>query len=294
MSWSQTTGAASATTLPTGFMAAMYGGGGMGDLLVLTGTSPTLSKDSFYQNVTIQGTGQLKTNGYKLMVAGTLTISSAGSVNDDGIAATGITGGLGLVAGTTTIRGASGSGAAGLTVVSGGIASAASVNQSFNNSGVLPNGGAGGTSGVQAGGAAGVGSGLFNAAANWAAGRLASGVSFSGGGGGGSGGNSSGAGTNSGAGGGGGGCVWIAAKTIANSGRISANGGAGAAATGAGNASGGGGGAGGIVWVITDTTTSTIGTVQVLGGTGGLFVGTGGASGAGVAGTSCVVGMGGT
>lgn len=293
MSWSQNTGAAAAASgLPTGFMSAQYGNGGMGDLLVLTGTTATLGKDSYFASVTIQGTGVLKPSGYKLLCSGTLTISSAGSIHDDGVAAAGTLGGTALSGSSSTIRGTCGGGANGISTVSAGIASGAISNQAFNAAGVLPTGGAGGTSGAQAGGIGGVGSsGGYAVAANWDSGRMASGVAFQGGGGGGSGGNSSGGGTSAGGGGGGGGVVWIAAKTIVNSGRISANGGAGGNAVGAGNASGGGGGAGGIVWIITDTTTSTLGTVTVNGGTPGTAVGTGGAAAVGTVGITCIIGM---
>ena len=296
MSWSQTTSAAAAASgLPTGFMSAQYGNGGMGDLLVLTGTTATLTKDSYYSSVTIQGTGVLKPSGYKLLCSGTLTVSSSGAIHDDGVAGVGTSGGTGLPGGSTTIRGTCGSGSAGVSTVSAGVASSGLSNQAFNAAGVLPTGGAGGTSGAQAGGIGGVGSsGGYAVAANWASGRMASGTVFTGGGGGGSGGNSSGAGTSAGAGGGGGGVVWIAAKTIVNSGRISANGGAGGNAAGAGNASGGGGGAGGIVWIITDTATSTLGTITANGGGVGTPVGTGGAAVAGSAGITCIIGMSGT
>lgn len=57
MSWSQTTGASTGASLPTNFMSQQYGTGAMGDLVVTTGTSPTLSKDSYYNNVTIKARG---------------------------------------------------------------------------------------------------------------------------------------------------------------------------------------------------------------------------------------------
>lgn len=287
------------TSTPAGFMSAIYGPGGMGDLTVATGTTfslGTASRDGFYQNVTIQGTGQLKTAGYKLHVAGTLTISASGSVNDDGTSATGSTAGSGFTSGSST-RGTSGGGGAGvINAVGNGAAGSLSNATAPNNSNVAPTGGVGGAVGVQTGGAAGSSSGNINAIyGNWVGGRAAS-AAFNGGSGGGSGGNATASLTSSGGGGAGGGVCWVAAKTIVNSGVIGARGGNGgnAATTSAGNAGGGAGGGGGICFVITDTPTSAVGTISTAGGSGGTGVGTGAAGNAGVAGAFMVVGLGGT
>ena len=285
------------TSTPAGFMSAIYGPGSMGDLTVATGTTTTLSKDSFYQNVTIQGTGQLRTAGWKLHVAGTLTISGSGSVHDDGNAANGGTAGAALTGGSSC-RGLTGAGASGvINTVGGGTPGSASTASALNNSNALPAGGAGGTSGAQAGGAAGTATAANQGPwGNWLQGRSAAGTAWTGGAGGGAGGCSTATTTSSGGGGSGGGICWVAAKSIANSGRISANGGNGgnASTSSGGNASGGGGGGAGICFVITDTATSAIGSVTATGGLGGAPVGTGGASNPGVAGSTVVIGLGGT
>lgn len=285
------------TSTPAGFMSAIYGPGSMGDLVVPNATPISLTKDSYYQNVTIQGTGSLRTAGWKLHVAGTLTISSAGSVHDDGNAASGSTAG-GALTGGSSCRGLTGAGGNGvINTVGGGAAGSTSTASALNNSNASPAGGAGGTSGAQAGGAAGTATASNQGPwGNWLTGRGASATAWTGGAGGGSGGCSTATTTSSGGGGSGGGVCWVAAKSIANSGRISCNGGTGGNATtsSGGNASGGGGGGGGIVFLITDTATSAVGTVTASGGLGGSPVGTGGASNPGVAGSTVVIGLGGT
>jgi len=192
MSWSQNTGVSSGTTLPTGFMSQQYGVGSMADLTVGTGITTTLAKDSYYNNVTIQGTGTLKTNGWRLFVSGTLTISSAGSVNDDGNSVTsGSSGGVALgVRGS--LGGASGAGGNGNISTSNGLAGGGVTASSLNNIGTFASGGAGGAAlgGAQVGGAGGAatgGSTLQSIWGSWDQARMNSGVVFTGGGGGGSG-----------------------------------------------------------------------------------------------------------
>lgn len=297
MSWSQATGAASSGGLPTGFMSQIYGPASMGDLLVPNATPISLTKDSYYNNVTIQGTGSLRTAGWKLHVAGTLTISSAGTVHDDGNNANNNIPGAALTGGSSC-RGLTGAGANGVVnTVGGGSSGSTSSAAALNNSNALPAGGAGGTSGAQAGGGAGIatnaGQGPWG---NWDQGRSSSGTAWTGGAGGGSGGCSTATTTASGGGGSGAGVCWIAAKTVVNTGRIGAHGGNGGNATtsSGGNASGGGGGGGGIVILVTDTPVASCGTVSCAGGLGGAPVGTGGASNPGVAGSVVVIGLGGS
>jgi hypothetical protein len=281
-------------------MTQQYGTGAMGDLLVLTGTSPTLSKDSYYNNVTIQGTGQLKLNGYRLFVSGTLTISSAGSVNDDGLTATGVAGAAALTT-RGSIGGQSGYGGNGLSnTIANGAAGGGVVTSSLSSvaTNIMPNGGAGGAalSSAQVGGAGGVatnptGQSIWGA---WDSARITTAVLFTGGGGGGGGSCSSSTLAVSGGGGSGGGAVAVYAKTVSNAGRISANGGGGAAAAGTNNAGGGGGGAGGWVILVTDTPVSQVGTVQATGGTGGASIGTSLPAVSGTSGATCIIGMGGS
>jgi len=221
MSWSQTTSASTGASLPTNFMAQQYGTGAMGDLVVATGTAPTLSKDSYYQNVTIQGTGQLKTSGWRLFVAGTLTISSSGSVNDDGASASGSSGGAALGA-RGSLGGLSGAGGNGTSAVANGTAGGGVTVSSMNNAAGFASGGAGGAAsgGAQVGGAAGAATGGTTLQSIWGQfdnGRLTTAVTFTGGGGGGSGSNSTLTTATSGGGGGGAGGVWVRSPTLAGS-----------------------------------------------------------------------------
>src|ERR1017187_2307480 len=53
------------------------GGGSDGNLTLSQGTV-TLERDTFYNNVTLSGTGIINTGGYRLYIAGTLDITNAG------------------------------------------------------------------------------------------------------------------------------------------------------------------------------------------------------------------------
>jgi hypothetical protein len=55
----------------------VYGGGQDGDVVVASGTTVTLSRDMYYNSLTIQSTGHLATNGYKVFVKGTLSLSGS-------------------------------------------------------------------------------------------------------------------------------------------------------------------------------------------------------------------------
>lgn len=276
-----------------------FGHGIDGDLTV-TGTT-TLTRDTFYNNLTISATGVVKPAGWRLHVLGTLTIESGGTINDDGTSNTTSNPLTGLGS-RGALNAASGGGSAGGNASVGSAGGANSV-CSPNTSFVLPNGGAGGNAGANAGGAGGVAT-TYNAqtslnvpwlclTAGFAFGRGSSANVYNGGAGGGGGASATG-GTFGGGGGVGGGGVWVAAKTINNAGRISANGGNGANASGgAGNAGGGGGGGGGYAIVIYQSTTgSGVGTVQANAGTGGTGLGTGANGAAGVAGIARTLKMG--
>jgi hypothetical protein len=275
-----------------------FGHGIDGDLTV-SGTT-TLTRNTFYNNLTITATGTLKPAGWRVYVLGTLTIDSGGTVNDDGLlsagGATGTAGGLALA-----LRGSLGAqstaGGAGSAGGTNGTGSSGTTNATLNSSFALPNGGNGGAGGGNAGGTAGAPI-AYNAQVSlndaWPCltighvfGRGSSSNVYNGGGGGAGGG--AGAGSTGGGGGSGGGGVWVAAKAIANSGRISANGGAGAGGTGAAGG-GGGGGAGGYAIVVYQS--GTLGTVQAIGGTGGAGAGTGVTGANGTAGISRTLKMG--
>lgn len=74
-----------------------FGLGVDGDVTIASGTT-TLTKDAFYNNLTISGTGKIAAAGHRVFVAGTLdlTAAPAGAINNDGNAggnASGATGG---------------------------------------------------------------------------------------------------------------------------------------------------------------------------------------------------------
>jgi len=273
-----------------------FGHGIDGDLTTVGDV--TLTRDTFYNNLTIGAGHNVKPAGFHLYVLNTLTIAATGSINDDGGASTGATAGLGLGArgALGALAGAGGNGSAGGTVGSiGNNSNSCTVNASF----VSPTGGAGGAGGANAGGNPGTANSYstqINLNTVWPCitlghiwGRGGSPSTLNGGSGGGGGGSST-AGTTGGGGGGGGGGVWVAAKNIANSGRISANGGNGGNASGGANGGGGGGGGGGYVVVMYQS--GTLGSVTASGGTGGTPVGTGVAGTAGNAGIARTLKMG--
>jgi hypothetical protein len=303
-----TTGSSGTVTinggLPTGFLAQSYGGGFDGNLTVLDGATLTLTRESQYTSITIQGSGSIKPAGFRIFCKGNLSIAAQASINDDGNTAIGATGSNGLGA-RGYLGGAGISGAGGVIIDTVGSNASTTNNCSFNEFGAFPAGGAGGSAGIRAGGTAITGT-LYTftqtAHSCWQTGRPIftsagvgnTGIAFNSGMGGSSGGNNTGAAAASGAGGGGGGCVWICANTISNLGRISANGGGGGNAIGTGNAGGGGGGSGGIVTVITNTPVSSIGgTISVNGGAGGTGIGTGNSGNSGGLGSKVIVSYGG-
>lgn len=240
-----------------------FGTGEDGDVVISAGIT-TLSQDMFYNNLTINGTGQLRTNGFRVFVRGTLDISAAAqdaiTLNgNDGAAATtqtGASGGAAYAAATLGLATAGGTGATGVAGV--GASAAATTGTSPSNGGASGAGGAGGNGGSGAGGAlraaAGVTLPLDIARFTY---DLIRGVTLIQGGAGGPGGGSgAGDGVNLGRGGGGGGCgggiLYLAANTVVKSGSTPARcisvrggrGGNGATAT-VGNVGGGGGAAGG-------------------------------------------------
>jgi hypothetical protein len=264
-----------------------FGDGADGDVTINT-TGISISKEMYYNNLTVTSTGGLKTSGFRVFVKGTLTINSGGTIDDDGIAAG--SGGATVAGGGLGTRGylggGSGGGGAGRSSTgAGGGAGAAPGNCSPNAAGLAPRGGSGGSAGGANTGGTGGTNAFSPSQQKWItqaflfSGRQ-SGGNFGGGSGGGGGGTdiTSGA-ASSGGGGGGAGIVWIAANTISNSGTISAKGGTGANATSAGGiAGGGGGGGGGLVAIITRS--SSYGTVSAAGGVGGNGAGVGGGAGA--------------
>ena len=272
------------------FFTGFFGDASDGDVTI-TGFT-TMTREMHYNNLTIASAGRLKPAGFRIFVAGTLTIAAGGSIDDNGNSATTQVGATGFVA-RGYLGGSGTNGGSGWSVVTASLANGNNgtdnTNTSLNASGVAPVGGAGGNGQAVALRTGGLG-GLAPQPAvsqKWS-GRFIDGRgsfgAFNGGAGGGGGASSVSAYTSgtfiSGGGGSGAGAVWIAANTIANSGNISANGGNGANASlgaGVGGMGGGGGGGGGLVAIITKST-SVGGTVSVAGGSGGTGAATASAS----------------
>jgi hypothetical protein len=271
------------------FFSAEYGDGSDGDFTVV-GTF-TAARELHYNNLTIPAGTIFKPAGFRVFVAGTLTIESGASFNDDGLNSTSQAGALGLGSRgyLSAASGQGGNGAALTSVIqSNGTTGSGASSCSLNNLGQAPTGGKGGDSTTRVGGAGGSAaivspSQKWNG--RWIDGR-GSNAAFNGGSGGGGGAATVTAYTSgtfiSGGAGSGGGIVWIAARNVINSGRISANGGNGAngvLAVGTGDCAGGGGGGGGNVTLITQTPFASLGTVQANGGNGGTGVANNGFTG---------------
>jgi hypothetical protein len=260
----------------------VYGDGSDG-IVTITGGTTTLTRDMYYETLTITGTGVLQPAGHRVFVRGLLTIAAGGIIRRDGNAGSvpvdNVTGGAAGAALGVGSLGGSGAGGAG-----GNTSTAGSAGANVSN-GVGGNGGVGGASNdtgadaSEAGGAAGLSGGAGGAGTNGvrdlaaARGYIVAGSGTvallqggAGGGGGGGGDNGTGGG-----GGSGGGVLVIFAYQIANAGLISANGGAGGAAfTGPDAISNGGGagGGGGLIYLVTRALTGA-GTITVTGGAGG-------------------------
>lgn len=116
-------------------MRAVFGTGADGDVTISTDT--TLTHDMHYRNLTVAAGATLRPGGYRIYVAGVLTL--AGNISADGPAHNGYTTALGLAAGTI---GRSGDGAAS-TASSGPGNNAPSMTDNLRMGGV---GGTGGTS----------------------------------------------------------------------------------------------------------------------------------------------------
>lgn len=290
----------------SGFANGLYGNGGDGALTVLTGNTYTQTTERQFTTLTLQGTAIFKPAGYPTRVSGTFSIAAGATYNDDGPSASGATQGSGLGA-RGYLDGQSGAGGAGWSVsvvnAANGNSGGAAASSVYNDSQVLPNGGAGGASSSRAAGPAGVatarglGAKLQQCwATGWSPyGQLKGGA----GGGGGAITVTVGSATVAGGGGAGGGFVCIYARIISGDGRISANGGGGGNASAVdpvnNNAGGGGGGGGGCVIVVTNSYVTTLfpANVYALGGTPGTGIGTGGTNGTiGTNGTVCLINFG--
>jgi len=227
----------------------MFGDGSDGDVTIAGAT--TLTRDMYYQNLTINADQNLNPHGFRIFVSGTLTMGNFAIIDR--------TGSPGL---------ANGNGGGGLGILETDTLGLSADGGSANNPG-LPEtnslGGSGGHGGgVSPGGAAtapfasGGGLGVFRSAIQALTGRSLDGVIVNGGAGG------SGGANGAGGGGGGGGVIVVAARTIvlpSGLANIRANGG-----NGVGGSTGGGGGGGGVVVVITTSPKPVALTVSAGGG----------------------------
>jgi hypothetical protein len=140
--------------------APLFGTGADGAVTISSGTT-TLTRDANYTNLTINGSGVLKTNGYRVFVSGTLDISAAaaGALQINGGTGNNASGAAGGTATLSyfafTVPGGFG-GNDGATATTGAGTTKSVSPFSYGNGG---NGGATGAggAGISAGGAAGVG-----------------------------------------------------------------------------------------------------------------------------------------
>lgn len=255
-------------------------GGGAGGTVIHKGVTYTNTwvpgRDTIYNNLTINAGAYFDTNGYRVLVKGTLTLNGViGRGGRDGVAGTAGGGGAGGALWSPGTIGGSGGGGA------GGIAGLAAGNGSVTTSsppdmtGGLGRGGSGGQNNLgTAGGTAGAitnvsdAQGALSNLLQALSGRQLGASMYTGGGGGGGGRGNSGT-QGGGGGGGGGGCVVVSARQIVGSGFVAAGGGNG----GDGYVSGvgcGGGGAGGGGWAVVVIGTGSFPTVDIIGGTGGV------------------------
>lgn len=280
------------------------GDGSDGNVNISSGTT-ILSRDMFYNNLTINGTGQIFVNNFKIFVKGILDLSKAptGAINSNstnGGDASGSVGGTPTSVIASGTLGASGQGTSGATGTPGAGTLAPGQLVIFGNGGAGSNGSAGGN-GTNAGAGARSTSGTTAGDFRTYGTNFLRGIALVGGGQGGSGGSSGGGdNTNSGGGGGaggnGGGVVAIYANIILKSNSTSpgvfqatgGNGGNGGnVASGiSGGGGGGAGGAGGWVYLVYNalvgpTINYALQAGGGMGGSGGSGFGIGATGGSG-------------
>lgn len=287
-----------------------FGSGSDGNVTLSAGGT-ALTRNMYYNNLTIDGTASLATRGYLIFVAGTLDLSNA-PVNaitargNNGASTTNTVAGSagpGQVATVLALQQAGGAGTAGGTTT--GNQAAAATAMAAGMGGVSGAGGAGGAGSSGAGGASRAGAIVKSPySPEFATTTFIRGVTQMGGGAASPGGSSGGGDGTAGGGGGGGaangGVVVIFANNITRGSStavsaISAFGGAGGnGGVGAGGNRGGGGGAGGAggggIYILYNTLTGTTATNALdcsggNGGNGGAGTGTGTSGAGGVGGT---------
>ena len=240
----------------------LYGDGSDGDVTIAGNTN--LTRDMYYDNLTVNNAVVLDSKGYRIHVRKTLTnngtIQRVGGDGADGD-------------GSSYLFGGNNSGETGFGS-SGGQSSPEDPDAGDNAS----SGGAGGDGGAGDSGAGAAGGAVTDTAmgirampnASRIQSKTGAQLSAGGGGGGGNGWRIAGASLGGGGGGAGGGFLFISARIIANtSGIIQCNGGDGGDSYDDGNHEVGGGGGGGGGVVICVYKSATWGTEQATGGTGG-------------------------
>lgn len=254
-----------------------YGTAIDGDATIGAGTT-TLTKDMFYDNLTVQNGAIVETDGFVIYAKTSITIDAGGTIRNNGVTAT--TNAGAAAASSTGQLGTGGAGGNGGGAGAGSTGGAVSGTTPPGSAVNTTRGGAGGAGSAGAGGVAGATSayaealGRMGIAPTYLMSRALEGSNPIRCGSGGGGGGGSGVAASGGGGGGGGGTVVLASPTITNNGVIEARGGNGAPGQ-IGDAGGGGGGGGGCVWIVTQTYTGTA--PDVSGGTGGAGLGTGAA-----------------
>jgi hypothetical protein len=248
---------------------------------VIIDTNRTLTRNMYYNNLTVNENVVLNSNGWRIVVVDTLKLF--GTIANNGLDAIGITPGASSSQIGTTYLGAGSAGGAGLTAMGPGNPGAPALHSCC--------GGSGGRGGIASFAAVGGPPGVFRPVMECEGGlrslstmpiaflgRLLSTEPYlQGATGGGSGGCDKGGASvvKSGAGGSGAGFIIIAARKIEGFGKIAANGGNGssASATGVSNGiGGGGGGGGGCIVIITQTGVPDTITLHVKGGLAGQGV----------------------
>jgi hypothetical protein len=280
--------------------APLFGTGADGAVTISSGTT-TLTRDMHYTNLTMSGSGVLKTAGNRVFVSGTLDLSAAvaGALQMNGNAGTAASGATLGAGGTgspiigSTMQGPNGGAGSTATTAAGTAGSAAQT--IINIQAQAGGGGAGGAGGIgiNAAGSGGAPNGggfayaytlptIFQTFAVYNSGNLYQPVAAGAGGGGGAGGGDV---TNAGGGGGGGGgapaSLQIFARfiqrgtnstvgVIQNKGANGGNGGNSSAGVTGGGAGGGASG-GGFVYIVAESLLGSVITngIDVSGGTGG-------------------------
>jgi hypothetical protein len=117
----------------------LFGDGSDGDVTISSAT--TLTRDSYYHNLTIAAGQALNPGGYRIFVSGTLTLNNGAIIARNGNNGSGNTGGPGLASGTL---GGSGSGSGGSNGTGGSVSNSLGGNGDGGGSGSGTEAGGGG------------------------------------------------------------------------------------------------------------------------------------------------------